>query len=147
MSAVIESSALQGSIQLSNEWLDELEEMLGTDSETAYGALKGTLHALRDSLTVDEAADLAAQLPMVIRGVYFTGWKPSKVPIRRDATEFVEEVRNLGGLGPESPHPLAASRAVLQLLRSHITEGEIEDVFDQLPLEVTEALDPAADEE
>jgi uncharacterized protein (DUF2267 family) len=29
------------------------------------------LHALRDRLTVEEASDLAAQLPMLIRGLYY----------------------------------------------------------------------------
>lgn len=138
------SPQLDASIQLTNEWLSELAALLDTDVDTAYGALKGTLHVLRDSLTVEESAHLAAQLPMIVRGIYFTGWSPSRVPQRMDAEEFVEAVRVEGGLGAESPHPLAAARAVLEVLRRRVTEGEIDDVFDQLPSDVVATLDPSA---
>jgi uncharacterized protein (DUF2267 family) len=48
----------------------------------SYSALRAVLHALRDRLTVAETAHLSAQLPMLIRGIYFKGWDPTKVPVR-----------------------------------------------------------------
>ena len=38
------------------------------------------LHTLRDRLTVDVAAKLAAQLPTLIRGIYYEDWDPSRTP-------------------------------------------------------------------
>jgi uncharacterized protein (DUF2267 family) len=47
-----------------NGWLKELlEELDWQDRHAAYLALRATLHALRDRLTVEEVAELAAQLP------------------------------------------------------------------------------------
>jgi uncharacterized protein (DUF2267 family) len=48
------------------------EELGGEDRECAYRALRAVLHALRDRLTVDVSAKLAAQLPTLIRGVLIT---------------------------------------------------------------------------
>jgi uncharacterized protein (DUF2267 family) len=54
---------LEHSIHQTNGWLgDVAAELDGTDRQYAYRTLRATLHALRDRLTVDEAAQLAAQL-------------------------------------------------------------------------------------
>jgi uncharacterized protein (DUF2267 family) len=59
-------------------WLKEIMEVLGTeDRHRAYMALRAVLHALRDRLTVEEVAQLGAQLPMLIRGLYYEGWDRS----------------------------------------------------------------------
>ncbi|MGZ4255190.1 MAG: DUF2267 domain-containing protein [Solirubrobacteraceae bacterium] len=45
-------------------WLPEVAAELGTDDHHyVYRVLRAVLHAVRDRLTVDEAAQLAAQLP------------------------------------------------------------------------------------
>ena len=55
--------------------------------------LHETLHAVRDFLTVNEAADLSAQLPLLIRGMFFDGWIPAKTPAkRRSPDDFVNRV-------------------------------------------------------
>jgi len=53
----------------------------------AYVALRATLHALRDRLPVEETAELAAQLPMLVRGVYYEGWDPTGKPVRERSLE------------------------------------------------------------
>ncbi|MFA9459568.1 DUF2267 domain-containing protein [Thiohalorhabdus methylotrophus] len=40
------------------------------DRQVAYHALRGVLYPVRDRLEVNEAFDLAAQLPMLVRGIY-----------------------------------------------------------------------------
>jgi uncharacterized protein (DUF2267 family) len=35
---------------------------------------RGTLPALRDRLPAEEAVDLAAQLPLLVKGMYYDGW-------------------------------------------------------------------------
>ena len=58
-------------VQKTNSWLHDLMQVLQwADKHKAYLALRATLHALRDRLTVDEVAQLGAQLPMLIRGFY-----------------------------------------------------------------------------
>ena len=61
-----------------NLWLNDVMQELGADNRhQAYRALRATLHALGDRLTIDEVADVGAQLPMLIRGFYYVGWDPS----------------------------------------------------------------------
>jgi uncharacterized protein (DUF2267 family) len=53
-----------------NAWLNDLMSVLGwQERQKAYLALRATLHALRDRLTVEEVAQFGAQLPMMIRHV------------------------------------------------------------------------------
>lgn len=76
------------------EWLNLLQDDLGwTDRHRAFRLLRVTLQAIRDFLTVDEAADLAAQLPILIRGLYFEGWVPSRTPAHpRGSEAFLERI-------------------------------------------------------
>ena len=56
-------------LQKTNRWLNEASAVLDReDRHTAYVAFRSTLHALRDRMTVEEVAQLAAQLPMLMRG-------------------------------------------------------------------------------
>jgi uncharacterized protein (DUF2267 family) len=73
-----ELSIIERSVEKAHVWLDEVAGQLGTDDHRqAYRVLRAYLHALRDRPTVDEAAQLAAQLPALIRGIYYEGWTPS----------------------------------------------------------------------
>src|SRR4051812_20522075 len=68
------------------------------DEDRAMHALRAGLQALRDRLSVDEAAQLAAQLPLIVRGMFFEGWVPSGKPLRiRHREEFLELVRQKYG--------------------------------------------------
>ncbi len=126
-------------IQLTNIWLKELMEKLGTDDRhRAYLALRATLHALRDRLTVEEAADLAAQLPMLIRGIYYEGYRPADKPLReRHKEEFLAHIREQFRKDPDVD-PERIARAVFALLQEKITAGEIEDVRHSLPKHIRE---------
>ncbi len=47
---------------------------------SARARLKAVLQTLRDRITVNEAADFAAQLPTIVRGLYFEEWHPAVTP-------------------------------------------------------------------
>ena len=115
--------------QVVAEWLNLLQEDLGwPDRGRAYLLLRETLHAVRDFLTVDEAADLSAQLPLLIRGIYFDGWVPSKTPAKpRSAYDFLERVSSAFASEPLA-QPEVAVAAVFDLLRRQISPGEFEQV-------------------
>src|SRR5829696_6138276 len=72
--------SLDHTVHLTNEWLRDISERLGDNRRHAHLALRGTLHALRDFLPIDELAHLSAQLPTLVRGIYFEGWDPSDTP-------------------------------------------------------------------
>jgi uncharacterized protein (DUF2267 family) len=122
-----------------NSWLKELMQELGwEDRHKAYLALRATLHALRDRLTVEEVAQLGAQLPMLIRGFYYEGWDPTGKPLRiKDKEDFLariqQQFRGDGRVDAE-----AVARAVFAVLADRVTEGEIEDVKHILPMEIRE---------
>jgi uncharacterized protein (DUF2267 family) len=126
-----------GTIQKTDQWLHELmNELNWDDPHRAYAALRATLHTLRDRLTTTESAQLAAQLPLLLRGVWYEGWQPRDRPIAiRHAAEFhaavEQELRRDGSI--DVP---ATVRAVFTLLSRHISHGEFTDVVRNLPAEV-----------
>jgi uncharacterized protein (DUF2267 family) len=91
------------------------------------------LHALRDRLTVDLAAKLAAQLPTLIRGIYYEDWDPSRTPLAiHDVGPFLDHVAAEGHMAGETEASLAVS-AVIAVLRAHVSAGEIDSVLAILP--------------
>src|SRR4051794_38312775 len=92
-------------IQITNIWLKQIMDELGVERRGAMKALRAVLHALRDRLTLDEAAQLSAQLPLLVRGVYWEDWDPSKQPSReRHLGAFIERIAGeLGDAGPIDP--------------------------------------------
>lgn len=130
-------SAFESSLHTTNEWLNELNEKLGrSDRQQAYRMLRAVLMAVRDRLTVEEATDLGAQLPMLIRGFYYEGWNPSKTPTsERNVEGFLAHVsENLADMADGDPEEV--TRAVFDVLSQHITEGEREHVKSNLPSDV-----------
>ena len=78
-------------LRRTNSWLKDVRREQGAkDRHEAYRALRATLKALRDMLTTEQSAKLVAQLPLLLRGVYFEGWTPGKERRRvRHAYEFL----------------------------------------------------------
>jgi len=133
---------IERTVQKTFEWLKEIERELGTDNRyRAYHALRSVLHHLRDRLTVDESAHLAAELPMLIRGIYYEGWDPSKVPMKiRHKEEFLDLIaRDF----PQEPDVDAEkiARAVFDVLRRHVSEGEAAEVLRSLPKHIREIFE------
>lgn len=127
-------SIIQHSVEKTHIWLSEIAEELGDqDRHYAYRALRAVLHTLRDRLTVDVAAKLAAQLPTLIRGVYYEDWDPSRTPVpTRTVETFLDDVAAEGRMAGETEASIAVT-AVARVLRAHISPGEIDEVLAVLP--------------
>jgi uncharacterized protein (DUF2267 family) len=123
-------------VQKTQEWLKELSDNGDlADSQEALAVLRAVLHHLRDRLTMDEAVDFGAQLPTIVRGIYYEGWRPRKVPSKvKSRQDFVSEVAER-----QLPNAVPAERAirdVFALLAHHCDPGEIANVIGQLPAEL-----------
>jgi uncharacterized protein (DUF2267 family) len=128
--------SLERTIQHTNEWLKAIQgEMKAQDRQEAYAALRATLHVLRDMLAPDEAVQLGAQMPALVRGIYYEGWKLSGRPARVKALDAF-----LGAVAAESGNAVDdaedAVRAVFQILSRKVSRGEIADVKAGLPREI-----------
>lgn len=130
-------SSIDETVQLTHVWLNDLLERTGwTDKQRAYRLLRATLHAVRDHLQVNEAADLGAQLPQLIRGVYYEGWHPAGTPVKERSREaFIEEIQKAFRTDPMGDVEEAVS-AALGLLSEKVTKGEMDDVRHALPKQI-----------
>jgi uncharacterized protein (DUF2267 family) len=128
--------AFDSTVQTTNHWLHDIADRLGLqDRQAAYHALRVVLHVLRDRLGVEQAAELGSQLPMLVRGIFFEGWKPQGKPARvRRKEEFLELVSEQ--LAPAGLNAEAVTRAVFDVLSRHISAGEVRHLKHVLPGEI-----------
>ncbi|HZE04598.1 MAG TPA: DUF2267 domain-containing protein [Solirubrobacteraceae bacterium] len=133
------------SVEQAHIWINDLAEELGTeDLHEAYRVLRAFLHAVRDHLPVDEAAQLSAQLPIFVRGVFYEGWEPSRTPVHdRGVDSFLRRIATEARLAGETEASFAATGAA-RVLRRHVTPGEEASVLHALPHHVRELLESAA---
>ncbi len=129
------------SVEKTHIWLNELAEELGSDDrQAAYRVLRAYLHAVRDRLMVNEAAQLAAQLPELIRGIYYEDWVPARTPLKyRTVDEFLRRVTDEAQLPGETEASYACAAAA-RVLRNHVSAGEIDDVVAVFPEEMRPVL-------
>lgn len=129
------------SVQKAHVWLKDMADELGTaDQQEAYRVLRAFLHALRDRLTVNEAAQLSAQLPIFIRGVFFEGWEPSRTPEHaRDLDSFLRRIADEALLAGETEASFAAA-AASRVLRRHVSAGEEDSLMHVMPEHIRELL-------
>lgn len=125
------------SVHTANAWLQELSVGVGRDDhQQAYRMMRAVFIALRDRMTTEEATDLGAQLPMLIRGIYYEGFNPSKTPTHeRSKGTFLNHVsENLQANVDGDPEEIV--RAVFKLISNHVTAGEMNHVQANLPAEI-----------
>ncbi len=120
-------------LQTTNIWLDEIMGDIGPDRKTAWRVLAVVLHRLRNRLPLGLAANLGAQLPILVRGVYYDQFQPENPPSQCDTLEeFCAEVGEW--LQDNKPvDPETAVKSVFRLLSNHVSKGEIGNVVQALP--------------
>ena len=126
-------AVLDHTVQETNVWLKAVGEQLQLDRHDAYIALRAVLHALRDRLPPEVAVHLGAQLPMLIRGLYYEGWHMAGKPTKdRHVEEFAERI--MQELPPQFPlDPLTVARGVFETLWERLDPGEFEKLMHHLP--------------
>ena len=126
-------------------WLKEIMADLGPDKQVAWKVLSTVLHKLRDRLTINLAAHLGAQLPLLIRGVYYDQFEPGHMPSElRSRGDFVQDVAEwLSDTKPVDPEE--AIRSVFRVLSRHISEGQVSKVRDALPKSLRQLWESAED--
>ncbi len=129
---------LDATVQKTHEWLRDIKEGLGLDNDrAAYTALRATLHGLRDLLGTDQVAQFGAQLPMLVRGIYYEGWNPaSTLTTGRRRHGFLEAIRHELREHLELHDAERVARIVFDVVTRHVAPGETEKVVRLLPREV-----------
>lgn len=130
-------SVFDKTLQETNVWLKQLMERLGTDDRhLAYSLLRATLHAVRDRIGPENASHLGAQLPLLLRGIYYEGWRLSAEPTKeRHVVSFLDHVLQ------EIPEAVVKDvegsvAAALAVIRSQLDPGEALKIIDLFPAEL-----------
>jgi uncharacterized protein (DUF2267 family) len=118
----------QTAVPAVEEWLQDLQQRLQwQDRAKVYQAFLVTLHALRDSLPREEAIYVGAQLPPLLRGLYYEGWHPSgRVATARSRSAFLERIQD-GVHRDPGIDAEQVGHAVFSLLADRLPAGELEE--------------------
>lgn len=121
-------------LQTTHLWLNDVSATLDVNRERAWVALGVVLRALRDRLPATLAANLAAELPLLVRGAYYASYRPDLQPADwRSADEFLDEV-DFNLVGPVGA--LDAVDAVFDCLSRRLPEGICTKVRNALPADI-----------
>ncbi len=124
-----------------HEWLTTVASALGTDDRRyTYRVVRAWLHTFRDRLTVESAAHFAAQLPELLRGMFYDGWVPSKVPLRYSADEYIDRISESATIRRTDVR--SAMRRVSEGMRKLLSPGSLERALDHLPRDLQEMFLP-----
>jgi uncharacterized protein (DUF2267 family) len=142
-----ESTLFDSAVQKSREWVHDLARELGRPEDPHYAlrVLRSFLHTLRDKLPVEETAALASQLPELLRGVFYEGWRPSATPQPyHDLSTFLDRIALEGRMAGETEAAFAAEAAVRVLAR-HIGVHEVGKIRLVLPRDIADFLTPSVE--
>jgi uncharacterized protein (DUF2267 family) len=137
--------SIDHTVQLTHAWINDLDAQLHWNNKArSYRLLRTALHALRDWLQVNEAVDLAAQMPTLLRGVYYEQWRPATVPVKeRSKVSFLKRI-DAAFVNDPLPDTEFAARCFFRVLSHKITGGEIEDVRHALPADLRALWTPSS---
>lgn len=128
-------TGFENTVQKTYEWVDSMKSELSwaADQQDAYHALRAGLHFVRDRLTPDEVAHLSAQLPVLVRGLFYEGWNPTGKPLKIDdydeITAYLDQV-----IDTDLPSdPTLILRALFSVLHENISPGQLDHIQSMLP--------------
>ena len=128
---------LDKSVEDVHLWLNTLMRHLGHhDRVQAFHILKAVLHALRDRIGPENAVHFSAQLPLLIRGLFFEGWKMNaSASHERHVPDFLEHVAK--ALDENHRGNLESNvRAVFSVIWERVDQGEVAKLMRIFPSEL-----------
>lgn len=136
---------LERTLHETHDWLNDLAARLGwEDRRACWRVLSVSLHMMRDRMATPEVAHLGAQLPTMVRGAYYEGWRPAaEGSLPHDLGSFLRPLNEAFDAVPAFDAERAFA-AVVALLRERITEGEMQHVKRMMPQDVAAIWDTAA---
>ena len=121
---------------------EHMHVSVGGNRPEVFGTVTSQLHALRDWLPLNEGADLAAQLPGLLRGAYYEQWRPATTPVKkRSKADFIARVEEAFRTDPLA-HPSQdghAGRRTAAVIEENVGHGAIHKerfALDQLRIRI-----------
>lgn len=126
--------AVEKTIQKTNEWIKEVEAGLGwEDRHFAFQAIRAVLHILRDRLPLAVAIHLGDQLPILVRGVYYENWSPTRGHVVVRNADELAALLQVDFPKEYNLDALRMARTVGGVLKAHISDGEYRIIQANLP--------------
>jgi len=126
-------SVIERTVSKTNEWLERLcREMNNDDRQHGYVLLRAVLHTLRDRIGPEVSVHLAAQLPLLVRGIFYEGWDPGSTPQKLTLDEFINRIEREANLR-SAAEAASGARAVMQVLWDELAPGTMDHVIAVLP--------------
>ena len=124
----------EDAVRSTEEWIAAFMRQLGWhDRDRAWLALRGASHALRDCLPTDAAVSVGAQLPALLRGIYYDGWHPAVRALRLKTRHAVLERIHEAVHRDPAIEPEQVMRGFLALLADRLPGAELEDAKAETP--------------
>ena len=119
-------------------WVNEVAGELELDEpRVALQVLRTVLHGLRDRMPNGVTAHLSAQLPLLIRGMFFENWQFREHPVHdRDLTGLFASVEGVLDEYGATVSAQDAVQAVCDVLGAHVSLGEWRKIGKILPKEL-----------
>lgn len=126
-----------------NEWLYDVMDELQIDNRDQAGRIfRAVLHALRDRLEPDQAANFASQLPIIWKGIFYDQYNPASTPVRiRHVDDWLDFIRSKDAFAdmhdfPTDMHASTAFSCVIAALEKRMNVGIMDKVLNALPEEI-----------
>ena len=137
--------------QKGEAFVKKLAIQLGDPEDTARAGriLRAVLHAFRNQSTPDESMQMIAQLPMFIKAIYVDGWRMHQKQTKvRHLKDFLSEVKaadepNATFDFQDDEAVIKSAKAVFNVIKEYVSEGEIDDIVNTLPKELRPLLEEA----
>jgi uncharacterized protein (DUF2267 family) len=113
------------------DWMRAVMAEGAGDVETSLAMMGAGLRAVRDRLTVEEAAQLSGRLPVLLRGMLFEAWDPDARGLGTSAEVLAMLERRCPAA--EGAAPTAASSVMLRVLRRQLEGGPAEPPAPPIP--------------
>ena len=77
-----------------NKFVSEVSQKLGNDGnhQASIRIMTSVLHSIRDLLTVEGSLHLISQLPLIIKGIYVSGWHLGTKEKIKDKDQLIENM-------------------------------------------------------